>query len=236
MSKKKTVGIIGGMGPLATVDLFSKIVTMTKAATDQEHLHILIDNNPAIPDRTAAILRHGASPLPELIASAERLRKAGADFLIMPCNTAHYFYDDLCKAVPIPALNMIEETAKTLKEQGIGCVGLLATDGTMQSGVYKNVLDQYGIDSIVPDADDQREIMHITYDGVKAGDYSLDAGAFKAACEKLLSRGAKTLVLGCTELPLAFDLFRVDLPHVDPTSILAAAAVRFAGAQCAETV
>lgn len=219
---------------MATADLFSKIVSMTKAATDQEHLHILIDNNTAIPDRTMAILYGGDDPLPELIASADRLCAAGADFLIMSCNTAHHFYEDLSQAAAVPVLHIVEETAKVLKEQGISRIGLLATDGAIQSGVFKKVLENYKIESLLPDEEDQREIMHIIYDGIKAGDYSLDASRFSAICKQLLSRGAQTLILGCTEMPLAFSVFHIDLPHIDPTKVLAAAAIRYAGAQCVD--
>lgn len=232
LSHKKTVGIIGGMGPLATADLFSKIIHMTDAACDQEHLHVIVDNNTAIPDRTRAILHNGTDPLPQLIASADRLFRSGADFLIMPCNTAHYFHRALNEAAKIPVLNMLGETAAFLKKRGISRVGLLATDGTIQSGVYERALKSYGIENIIPDAEGQKEVMHVIYDGIKAGNRSLDINAFKAVCQKLLTDGAQTLVLGCTELPLAFSMYEISLPNIDPTSVLAAAAIRRAGARC----
>ena len=125
---KKTIGIVGGMGPLATSDLFRKIVEITDAASDQEHVRVCIDNNTEIPDRTAAILKGGEDPVPEMVKSAVRLQGMGADVLIMPCNTAHYFYDRLTPFVDTPFLNMIEETAKEIKRRGIKKAGLLATD------------------------------------------------------------------------------------------------------------
>lgn len=231
-SEKKTVGIIGGMGPLATADLFTKIVKMTDAAGDQEHLHVIIDNNTAIPDRTRAILYGGENPLDQLIASADRLYKADADFLIMPCNTAHYFYPALSQAAKIPILNMLEETAAFLNARDISKTGLLATDGTIQSGVYARALKKYGIEMLIPDPDGQMEVMRIIYDGVKAGNQDLDVSAFKAVCQKLLDDGAQTLILGCTELPLAFSMYHILLPNTDPTSVLAAAAIHCAGARC----
>lgn len=222
------------MGPLATADLFTKIVTMTKADCDQEHLHVLIDNNTAIPDRTKAILSGGEDPLPQLKISAKRLKKAGADFLIMPCNTAHYFYEALNAESEIPVLNMLEETARFVQSRGISRVGLLATDGTIQSGVYKKALTKYGIEVLCPEAEGQSEVMHIIYDGIKAGNTTLSPEGFIAAGKKLLERGAQTLILGCTELPPAFSVYSIDLPHTDPTLVLAVAAIRFAGAPYVE--
>ena len=116
---KKTIGIIGGMGPLATADLFTKIINLTKASKDSDHIHILIDNNPKIPDRTSAILYGTESPLPYLIESANRLVSAGADFLIIPCITSHGFYDELSDNVSIPILNIAEETAKYLVKNSL---------------------------------------------------------------------------------------------------------------------
>jgi len=220
------------MGPLATADLFTKIVSLTEAPCDQEHLHILIDNNTAIPDRTKAILSGGEDPLPQLKASALRLQAAGADFLIMPCNTAHYFHEALSRETELPVLNMLEETARFIRSRGVRRVGLLATDGTIRSGVYERALTRYGIEVLCPDEDGQKAVMSIIYEGIKAGNTALSPEAFIRAGEDLLSRGAQTLILGCTELPPAFSLYNIDLPHTDPTLVLAAAAVNYAGARC----
>ena len=228
---RKILGIIGGMGPLATADLFSKIIAHTKADSDQTHLHILIDNNTDIPDRTKAILAGGENPLPALIASAERLRLAGAEFLIMPCNTAHYYYEPLRDAAGIPVLNMLEETAVTLKEREIGKIGLLATDGTIRSGVYHRILGRFGIEIRTPDEEGQREVMRVIYDVIKAGHADAEISGFRATCESLLNDGAETLVLGCTELPPAFSRFSLPYNNIDPTLVLAAAAIRYAGAE-----
>ncbi|MCI8275846.1 MAG: amino acid racemase [Lachnospiraceae bacterium] len=228
---KKTIGIVGGMGPLATSDLFRKIVEVTDAKSDQEHVRVCIDNNTEIPDRTAAILNGGEDPVPEMVKSAVRLQGMGADVLIMPCNTAHYFYDRLIPFVDTPFLNMIEETAKEIKRRGIKKVGLLATDGTCRSGVYKNVFDAMGIEMCMPSPDKQKSVMDVIYKGVKAGNLSIELTGFYEAMDELFEKGAKTLILGCTELPVAFDLFKIDRPNIDPTLVLAAAAVRFVGAK-----
>ena len=228
---KKTIGIVGGMGPLATCDLFRKIVEVTDAKSDQEHVRVCIDNNTEISDRTAAILSGGPDPVPEMVKSAVRLQGMGADVLIMPCNTAHYFYDRLVPFVDTPFLNMIEETAKEIRQKGMKKVGLLATDGTCQSGVYKKVFDAMGIETCMPSPARQRSVMDVIYKGVKAGNLSIDLTGFYEAMEELFADGAETLVLGCTELPVAFDLFQIEKPNIDPTLVLVKAAVRFVGAR-----
>ncbi len=225
----QTIGIIGGMGPLATSDLFHKIITITDASCDQDHVRVCIDNNTSIPDRTAAILGGGKNPVPELVKSAVRLQSMGADALIMPCNTAHYFYDRITPYVDIPFLHMIQETANALDRRHIRKVGLLATDGTCQSGVYHSILSQHGIDIVQPTSENQQSVMDVIYKGVKAGDLSLDLTAFHRTIDQLFDEGAELLVLGCTELPVAFELFHIKKPAIDPTLVLAAAAVRFAG-------
>lgn len=222
---------MGGMGPLATCDLFRKIVEVTDAKSDQEHVRVCIDNNTEISDRTAAILSGGPDPVPEMVKSAVRLQGMGADVLIMPCNTAHYFYDRLVPFVDTPFLNMIEETAKEIRQKGMKKVGLLATDGTCQSGVYKKVFDAMGIETCMPSPARQRSVMDVIYKGVKAGNLSIDLTGFYEAMEELFADGAETLVLGCTELPVAFDLFQIEKPNIDPTLVLAKAAVRFVGAR-----
>ena len=149
--EKKTIGIIGGMGPLATADLFEKIVGHTKAACDQEHLHVVIDSNTNIPDRTAALLHGGADPLPELAKSAGRLEKMGADVLIMPCNTAHNYYDGIAAAVSVPVLHMVRLTAQALVERGVKKAGLLASDGTVRTGIYQKSFAGSGVELLTPD-------------------------------------------------------------------------------------
>lgn len=227
--EKKNIGIIGGMGPLATADLFEKIVLHTEASCDQEHLRVLIDSNTRIPDRTAAILHGGADPVPELTASAQGLERQGADVLLMPCNTAHHFYDAVQAAVSLPVLHMIRLTAQTLEERGIKTAGLLATDGTVQTGIYQRCFEGTGIQLLTPDQTGQEAVMDMIYQGVKAGRRDYDAGAARTAMEALLRQGAETLILGCTELPLAITLYQIDLPVTDPTLELALGAIRFAG-------
>ena len=215
MSDKKVIGILGGMGPLATADLFQKITLHTAASCDQDHPRVCIDSNTNISDRTAALLHGGADPVPEMVKSAQRLESIGADLLIMPCNTAHNFYDAVASSVSIPVLHMIA-----------------ITRDTVQTGIYQRTFEGSGVELLTPDnTEDQSAVMDIIYNGVKAGDLTHDATAFRAACEHLLARGAEVLILGCTELPPAFDIYHLDYPNVDPTLELALAAVRAAGCQ-----
>ena len=229
--KKKTIGIIGGMGPLATADLFQKIILHTRASCDQEHLRVLIDSNTNIPDRTAALLHGGADPVPELAASARGLAAQGAEILIMPCNTAHNFYGAVQDAVSVPVLHMIRLTAQALAERGVKTAGLLATDGTVRTGIYQRTFAGTGVELLTPEGEGQRAVMDLIYQGVKAGRRDYDASAARKAMEDLMERGAETLILGCTELPPAVELYGLEFPVTDPTLELALGAVRAAGGE-----
>ena len=224
--EKKTVGIIGGMGPMATVDLFRKLVEHTVAGSDAEHIHIMIDNYPQIPDRTKSILAGDCKVVPYLVESALRLEKAGAELLVIPCNTSHYFYDLLCREIHIPVIHMIRECAKEVKERGYQKVALFATDGVVFSGIYTSVFAEYGIEVLLPSAEGQKKVMHLIYDEVKAGKTPRPE-QLAPEMERLLEQGAQGFVLGCTELPLCFE--GIEGNFIDPTAVLAKAAIRAAG-------
>lgn len=228
-NKKKILGIIGGMGPMATADLFTKIIKLTDAKKDSDHIHILIDNNAQIPDRTSAILHGTESPVPALLESAKRLYNAGADFLIIPCITSHGFYDELVKETRIPILNIVEETAKFLMAQNIKKSILLATDGTRSTGVFARIFDKFGIELLYPSEKAQADLMDMIYKGVKAGEKNFDSSAVNREIARLTGLGAEAVILGCTELPLAAELYGIDGNLIDPTYILARAAVLYAG-------
>lgn len=227
----KKIGILGGMGPAATVDLFNKIVLHTVAEKDQEHIPMAIENNTNISDRTAAILGGESFPLPEMIKSAKILKYSGAEVLAMPCNTAHYFYDDIIAAVGIPMINMIDVTAKKVAELGEKKVVVIATSATLELGLYQKSLEKYGIEAIIPKGEDVQLMMDLVYKGVKAEKYDFDTADFEMMIQKLLAKGANYIVMGCSELPLAFAKFPalVDYPIIDPTLILAEEAIKFAG-------
>ena len=221
----KTVGIIGGMGPLATVDLFGKIVNLTDAKCDNDHIHILIDNNTYIPDRTSYILGDGENPIDELVRSAKRLKNMGADFLVMPCNTAHYFYNDIIDNVSIPFINMIEETANYINNRNIKKVGLLSTTGTINAKIYDNIFKNYNIDVINPSDENQNIIMDLIY-GIKKGKKEFDKKKIQKVLTDLHHKDVEYVILGCTELPVAFELLNLSGNYIDPTEVLAKVAIK----------
>ena len=225
---EKIIGILGGMGPEATIDLFYKIIKFTPAEKDQDHLRIIIDNNPKIPDRTAAILGKGEDPLPALRETAQNLEKAGADFIIIPCNTAHYFLPSIQESVKIPILNMIEETAKETQQRipQIKKVGLLASIGTYKTEIYHQQFKKYNIEVIYPNEKDKEEVMKAIY-AVKAGDLSEEVKKnIISIAQKLIDKGAEAIIAGCTEIPLILKEGDVSAPIIDPTQVLAKAAVQ----------
>lgn len=227
----KVLGIIGGMGPLAAVKLFERIVLLTDANCDQEHLHIIIDNNTTIPDRTDYILGVIADdPREKIIDSARKLKSIGADFLAICCNTAHYFYDDLINAVDIPVLNMIEETAKYIKKnyKDVSEVGLLSTEGTAKVMVYDNVFKKYGINIIKPTSENQQNITNIIYN-IKKGIANDDLSGFYTTMDEMKNRGANLFILGCTELPVAVGLYDLEGDFIDPVEIIAIRSIDYSG-------
>jgi aspartate racemase len=226
----KTIGIIGGMGPLATAHLYRKIVMKTEADLDQEHIHIIIDSNTSIPDRTRSILGTGESPLEELVKSAKMLERAGADFLIMCCNTAHYYHQAIADEVEIPFLNILEETVRFIeKKHGKDAVvGLLATDGSLRTGIFDEYFRQAGI-RIVKPVRTQKYVMDYVYDSLKKNRFEEGRDKFMEAVEELRAEGAKVFLLGCTELSIANDMFGFGEEFVDPVDVLADRAIEFAG-------
>ncbi len=221
------VGVLGGMGPEATADLFLKIIRLTPAARDQDHLRILIDNHPQIPDRTAAILGRGPDPTPALVASARLLERMGAQVLAMPCNTAHHFHAAIQAALEVPLLHMMLETAAYVAEAYPSArrVGLLATDGTLAAGLYQRALAGRGLRVLTPEPGVQERLMAGIY-AVKAGDLDAARPGVLAAARALADAGCDLVVLGCTEVPLAVGAGDVSLPLVDATWVLARATVR----------
>ncbi|MGL5718098.1 MAG: aspartate/glutamate racemase family protein, partial [Paraclostridium sp.] len=181
--------------------------------------------NTQIPDRTKCILEGGESPVSELVNSAKKLEEMGADFIVIPCNTAHHFYDEVDKSVDIEVVNMIEETAKYIKEKNVKTVGLLSTTGTIKAKVYDKIFDKYNIQVIKPSQDEQRIIMDLIY-GIKEGENNFDIDKIKEIIYNLEQQGCLGVILGCTELPIAIELLGIEGEFIDPTSILASVAVK----------
>lgn len=231
----KTIGIMGGMGPAATVDLMSRIISMTDASADQEHIPMIVDSNTRIPDRTEAILGRGESPVPEMLASAKRLEAAGADFIVIACHAAHYYVPEIKDKIGIPVIDMPEETAKLLKMNGVNRAAVLATDGTVRSGLYGAALERFGIQTVYPDDRQQKTVMSLVYDYVKKGvtdPADLPREEMTSIIGDLSSQGAEALLLASTELPIAFSIMGLrSNAFIDPTVVLAKSAIRAAGAK-----
>ena len=233
---KKTIGILGGMGPLATADLYRKIIEHTRADRDSEHIRVYIDGNAAIPDRTAAILHGGEDPVPEMLSALRHLEACGADCIIMPCNTAHYFLPRLREQTALPILDMQRITAAVCRECFPGkTAAILATDGTVQSGLYDRALDAEGVRWIHPGEYEQKTLMHLIYDVVKASrPMEPEKEHWDAILDTLRGQGADLFILGCTELPVLAGVLPSEGPFLDPTDELAKAAIRFCGYEVKE--
>jgi aspartate racemase len=223
---EKIIGILGGMGPEATADLYFKIIKATPAKRDQDHPRIIIYSNSKVPDRTAAILGIGPSPMPELIRAGKRLEEAGADFIIIPCNTAHYFIDQLQKELRVPIFNMIKLSAKEAHKaySKVRKAGILATDGTLKSKLYKTAYDEVGIEIIEPSSERQADVMKAIYQCVKAGNL-IDGGVLlRGIATELVTAGAELMICGCTEVSLVLKQGDLAVPVLDPLQLLAEAA------------
>lgn len=233
---KKTIGILGGMGPLATADLYRKIIEHTRADRDNEHIRVYIDGNAAIPDRTAAILHGGEDPVPEMLSALRHLEACGADCIIMPCNTAHYFLPRLREQTALPILDMQRITAAVCRERFPGkTAAILATDGTVQSGLYDRALDAEGVRWIHPGEYEQKTLMHLIYGVVKASrPMEPEKEHWDTILDTLRGQGADLFILGCTELPVLAGVLPSEGPFLDPTDELAKAAIRFCGYEVKE--
>ncbi|RUL51614.1 MULTISPECIES: aspartate/glutamate racemase family protein [Lysinibacillus] len=233
---RKTLGIIGGVGPLATMFIGEMIVRRTLATKDQEHVHTIIDNDTTIPDRTAYILDNTKeNPVPYLVRDAKKLANAGAEVICIPCNTAHTFYDELQLGSPVPVLHMIRETAKRAALVGAKRVGLLATDGTLASAVYQNALIEQDIEPIIPDAITQTLVMSVIYDYVKAGK-EVPLHLWQRIEQAMLESNCDKIILGCTELSIVNRDLKLNNHYIDSLLVLADSAIVACGYELNHTV
>ncbi|HQY32997.1 amino acid racemase [Actinotalea sp.] len=228
------VGVIGGVGPQATAYFLDMVVRLTDAARDQDHLDLVVLNHATIPDRTAFIVGTSTEdPGPVMAQDARRLERFGVSFLVLPCNTAHHFTDEIVAAVDVPVLNIVEETVleAARRVEGLTTVGLLATTGTLLAGVYERALAARGLTCLAPEPDDQAVVMRVIYEQVKAG-RPVDVDALHAVMARLRARGAQVVVLGCTELSIVaadHDLLTADRTLVDSLDVLARRTIERAG-------
>lgn len=227
---EKIIGILGGMGPEATADLFHRIIKATPVKKDQDHFRVIIDSNSKILDRTPGILGTGPSPLPSMLETGRNLVKAGVDFIIMPCNTAHYFHRELEQLLGVPILHMIRLSAKYVKENypDVKKVGLQATDGTISSKLYHDAYAEYGIDVITPYDGSQKTVMDAIYRDIKTGDLENGGKLLKQVASELINQGSEAVICGCTEVSLVLHDGDFSVPVVDPLQVLAEEAVKYA--------
>lgn len=221
MMNKKTLGVIGGLGPGATAHFMNLVTDMTDAAIDQEHVEMIVFSSPSIPDRTRHILDNRApNPLPQMLAIGQKLAALGAEQIAIPCVTAHYFYDALESGIPVSIINGVQETVLHLKNNGITKVGIMATDGTVASGIFHRELQKHGMIPIVPSAQHQKDVMHIIFGNIKAGKKA-EMDRFQAAAADLRQQGAEAIILGCTELSLVKRDNPIGPGFIDAMEILA---------------
>ena len=246
LPKPFKLGLIGGLGPAATVDLYDKIVKATPAKNDQEHFKVVIEQNPQIDDRTACLLNGGPDPTIAMYNCAKRLERDGCDYIIIPCNTAHAFLPRMLRHLKVPFIDMQQTMLDEIKAKfgDDARVGLMATSGTIATGIYGKKAEKMGMKMYTPDEDHQQSVMKAIY-----GPKGAKAGFTTGECYDDLYRGAEylvktydcnVLILGCTELPLIFhetDDFEVagkKVAIVDPTATLARKCVKLAEATIKE--
>lgn len=221
----KALGVIGGMGPLATAYFMELVVKMTDARSDREHIPMIICSRPDTPDRTSFITgKSKESPLEAIVQAGKMLTDHGVDYIAIPCVTAYYFYNEMQEQINVPIIDMILETALCLKEAGIGKAGLMATDGTVTSGFFRAGLERRGIDVVLPSADGQRRVMDIIYGSIKAN-RPVSIEDFNRVEDELRAGGAQTVILGCTELSMIHRDFPLGPGFLDSMEALARRAV-----------
>jgi aspartate racemase len=228
----KTVGIVGGVGPEASNKFCELLIKYKNKKKDQDNIPFLHFSNPQIPDRTEAILGKGKSPTKEIIKTCNSLKKAGADFLIIPCNTAHYFLPDIQEKVSIPIVNMISLLVKQIKLENPNMqkIGVLATSGSMKSGIFEDYLGMVGIDVVKPSETEQNEyVMEAIYgkNGIKAGKKYLAKHLLTEAANSLILKGAEAVILGCTEIPLVLKQKDFYNRLYDPMDVSAKEIIKF---------
>ncbi|AYA41973.1 aspartate/glutamate racemase family protein [Xenorhabdus nematophila] len=223
---KKIIGILGGMGPAATVDAMDKIIKNTPANCDQEHIPVIAVSFPDIPDRTASILAGGESPFNKMLAALRILEAAGAECIIIPCNTAHYWYDELKASTKIPFLNIVEVTCNKIVSEGINNVAILATTGTIKIGLYQDRLRKENVNFVVPDDIQQRIIMESIL-AYKSGDGEKAYQLIESVITQLKHVGVEHFIMGCTEIPLILSGCGDKKEYIDATGELVRRAVEW---------
>ena len=226
----KKAGVMGGMGPDATVDFMAKVIALTDSGRDQDHVHMLVEQDPTVPNRQEAINSGVDLVSPHLAQMAQRLESGGADFLVMVCNTAHVFLDEVRASTSIPFISIIDESIAEIDRicSSARSVGIMATDGCIDTNIYQEAIKESGRTALVPDAENLTKLMQLIH-AIKAGDQSDDMRmGMESVARALVDDGAEVLIAGCTEIPIVFDGIDFDVPVVASTDVLARRTVEFA--------
>lgn len=233
MSAMKTVGVLGGMGPAATLDFFARVLKETQAKRDQDHIRLIIDNNPAVPDRNAAVAGTGPSPAPVLQEMARGLKRAGAEILVMPCNAAHAFLADVKAATDLPVISIIDVTVESMRRAlpQLTSAGVLASTGCLDANLYQTAFAANAVRTVVPEGEWRERFMGVLY-RIKAGDTGPAVKAEMLSVAYALSEaGAQAIVAGCTEVPLVLSAQDAPGPLLNSTDCLVMATVAAARGQ-----
>jgi aspartate racemase len=233
MRLNHSLGVLGGMGPLATVDFLKKLTVATEARCDQQHVPLLVYSDCTTPDRTQSILRDGPSPLPQMLAGIEFLNRAGCVVIAVPCNSAHYWYDDMAGASRVPVLNIVRASAERVRcNNPKTCrIGVLSTEGTNEMRIYRQTLEQLGFEVITPTPDEFHEFVSPGISDVKRNEIDQAEKKFDVVADRLQARGAEQIILGCTEIPVGMQARCAREPNaiVDSNAALAEAVLAFFG-------
>ena len=234
MEQKRLLGVLGGLGPMATAYFMELVISMTKADCDQEHIPMLVYNAPFIPDRTGYIMKKiSESPAPVMAGVAKVLEREEAACIAIPCVTAHYFWPEVQAAVETPVLHVVRGTAAYLREQGVKTAGIMATDGTCSTGLLQKALEAEGLKALLPNAENQRGVMDLIYRDIKAGNPP-EMDLFHRTANQLKADGAEVIILACTELSLIKRDHVIGPGFIDVMDVLAKLAVEFCGGELKE--
>lgn len=218
----KVAGVIGGLGPMATVYFLEYVINLTDAKKDQDHIDMVITNHATTYDRTEYIIgKSKNNPVDTLIQDAKKLEASGADFIVIACNTAHYFYNEIQENVNIPIVNILEETVEHIKSKGLKKAGILATHGTISSKIYQNICKEKSLDYEILDEDNQNSLMDIIYNQVKKGK-KVDIKEFYNLVNSIKNKDCDCVILGCTELSIIKNDNNLDDEfYIDSLDVLA---------------
>lgn len=225
----KKLGVIGGLGPMATSLFMKMVIEMTDAAVDQDHIEMIIYNCPQIPDRTRFILGQSSrDPAPEMIEVGKKLVEQGVEMVAIPCITANYFYERLSCEIHAEIIDIIDEIHAYLVRRNIRCAGLMATSGTIESRLFQRIFENHGCKLVLPSKDRQQDVMHVIYQNVKAS-RPVEMERFLAASEELREAGAEVIILGCTELSVVREKCQIGAGFLDAMQLMAKCAVESCG-------